>query len=298
MIRLTGLVDLQAIKTFRSSADIDETLDPVGKEDKDVDNDGDTDEADKYLKNRRGTIAKNVNEEEYDTERDARDMRSLFGTSDDDDDRPHRGSAFSSRRRSAARRTQQPLPQRAPIAQQPAQTRDTLLQQKVKYTDTSGKEHEATVKSLLGYPKDHPGRKIAARMYAQHMAKTRTTRENINEQDEENPMPSNDHEVSMANNSLDTIIQQANELKSKLGEMEKDIPAWIQDHITNAANYIAQAANNYHEHNTPDEPQPDQPDQEAMNESVKGMKKHKKIDSPFALAQYMKKQTHTSRKGK
>jgi len=49
-----------------------------------------------------------------------------------------------------------------------------------------------------------------------------------------------DHEVSMANNSLDTIIKMATELKAKMGENEKDIPAWIQDHITNAENFISQ----------------------------------------------------------
>lgn len=64
--------------------------------------------------------------------------------------------------------------------------------------------------------------------------------------------PSNDHEVSMANNALDAIIQNATELKTKLGQEEKDIPAWIQNHITNAENFISQAANNYHELNTPD----------------------------------------------
>jgi hypothetical protein len=58
-----------------------------------------------------------------------------------------------------------------------------------------------------------------------------------------------DHEVSMANNSLESIIQAAMELKAKMGDQEKDIPAWIQDHITNAANYISQAADNYHEYN-------------------------------------------------
>ena len=57
-----------------------------------------------------------------------------------------------------------------------------------------------------------------------------------------------DHEVSMANNSLDTIIKMATELKAKMGEDEKDIPAWIQDHITNAANFISQASSNYHEY--------------------------------------------------
>jgi hypothetical protein len=62
--------------------------------------------------------------------------------------------------------------------------------------------------------------------------------------------PSEDHEVSMANNSLDTIIKMATELKAKMGENEKDIPAWIQDHITNAENYISQASSNYHEYGT------------------------------------------------
>jgi hypothetical protein len=57
-----------------------------------------------------------------------------------------------------------------------------------------------------------------------------------------------DHEVSMAQNSLDTIIKMATELKAKMGESEKDIPAWIQDHITNAENFISQASSNYHEY--------------------------------------------------
>lgn len=64
-----------------------------------------------------------------------------------------------------------------------------------------------------------------------------------------NEAESEDHEVSMAQNSLDTIIQHATELKSKIGENEKDIPAWIQDHITNSQNFISQAAHNYHEYN-------------------------------------------------
>jgi hypothetical protein len=57
-----------------------------------------------------------------------------------------------------------------------------------------------------------------------------------------------DHEVSMAQNQLDSIIKHATELKSKIGETEKDIPAWIQDHITNSENYISQATSNYHEY--------------------------------------------------
>ena len=40
--------------------DIEEVLDPVGKEDDDVDNDGDVDDSDAYLKKRRAAISKAV----------------------------------------------------------------------------------------------------------------------------------------------------------------------------------------------------------------------------------------------
>lgn len=41
-----------------------EGMDPVGKEDEDVDNDGDSDESDEYLSNRREKIGKAMSEEE------------------------------------------------------------------------------------------------------------------------------------------------------------------------------------------------------------------------------------------
>jgi hypothetical protein len=56
-----------------------------------------------------------------------------------------------------------------------------------------------------------------------------------------------DHEVSMAQSSLEGIIKAAQELMSKLGGQERNIPGWIQDHITNAENYIAQASQGFHE---------------------------------------------------
>ena len=55
-----------------------------------------------------------------------------------------------------------------------------------------------------------------------------------------------DHEVSMAQNQLDSIIKNATELKTKLGESEINLPGWIQDHITNSENYIEQANTGYH----------------------------------------------------
>lgn len=57
-----------------------------------------------------------------------------------------------------------------------------------------------------------------------------------------------DHEVSMAQNSLQTLMDDATELMSLLGGEEKDIPAWIQDHIAKAENYLQQASANYHEY--------------------------------------------------
>jgi hypothetical protein len=79
-----------------------------------------------------------------------------------------------------------------------------------------------------------------------------------------------DHEVSMANNTLDAIIKHATELKSKIGGNEKDIPAWIQDHITNAGNFISQAAENYHEY--------------GKNESKQQIKEAKDVKFDFAQA--------------
>ena len=100
---------------------MDEELDPVGKEDDDIDNDGDTDKTDKYLLNRRKTIAKNIKKE---------------------------GA---------------------------------------------------------------------------------------------------DHEVAMAVSSLKAIAEAIIELRQKLGNQERNIPGWIQDHIAKAENYIEQAAQGFHE---------------------------------------------------
>ena len=58
-----------------------------------------------------------------------------------------------------------------------------------------------------------------------------------------------DHEVAMAQASLKSIIRSAAQLMNKLGNMERDIPGWIQDHITNAENYIDQAAQGFYELN-------------------------------------------------
>ena len=58
----TSLVDMVAntITKKYSFADVKETMDPVGKEDSDVNNDGKVDKQDKYLKNRRKEISKSM----------------------------------------------------------------------------------------------------------------------------------------------------------------------------------------------------------------------------------------------
>jgi len=56
-----------------------------------------------------------------------------------------------------------------------------------------------------------------------------------------------DHEVSMAQSSLKDIAKAATELAQKMGGVERNIPGWIQNHITNAENYIEQAAQGFHE---------------------------------------------------
>lgn len=56
-----------------------------------------------------------------------------------------------------------------------------------------------------------------------------------------------DHEVGMAMGQLNAIHKAAGELEEKIGNEEKDLPAWIQAHITSAYEYLKQANDNFHE---------------------------------------------------
>jgi archaellum component FlaC len=56
-----------------------------------------------------------------------------------------------------------------------------------------------------------------------------------------------DHEVAMAVSSLEEIAKAIIELRQQLGNTERNIPGWIQDHIAKAENYIEQAAQGFHE---------------------------------------------------
>ena len=55
-----------------------------------------------------------------------------------------------------------------------------------------------------------------------------------------------DHEVGMALNLLDDVIKNANELKGKIGTQETNLAGWIQDHISQAQNFINQANTGFH----------------------------------------------------
>jgi len=56
-----------------------------------------------------------------------------------------------------------------------------------------------------------------------------------------------DHEVSMARNALQSLVKNAQDIMGKIGMDEKNIPGWIQDHISQANSFLNQVAQNYHE---------------------------------------------------
>ncbi len=58
---------------------------------------------------------------------------------------------------------------------------------------------------------------------------------------------SEDHEVGMAMSQLNAISKAVGELLQKIGREEKDLPGWLQDHISQSYNYIKQANDGYHE---------------------------------------------------
>ena len=58
-----GTLESSILGVWQEAAKKQEKLDPVGKEDGDIDNDGDKDASDKYLAKRRKTIAKAMKKE-------------------------------------------------------------------------------------------------------------------------------------------------------------------------------------------------------------------------------------------
>ena len=96
-----------------------------------------------------------------------------------------------------------------------------------------------------------------------------------------------DHEVSMAKASLQNIISNASALLNKLGDDEIDIPAWVQDHITNSDNYISQANEGYYEYEEGENNEiPDQqPQMEKKGVDKFGYTQNGQAAGPFRGAQ-------------
>lgn len=118
-----------------------------------------------------------------------------------------------------------------------------------------------------------------------------------------------DHEGEMAKAQLLSLHKQAGELYNMLGDGE-ELEGWVQDKLTKASDYINSVFNNMqYEKNKPasvgsGDGVPADKEQSSLNEkapagwgkTVKAMKKHKEIDNPFALAQYMKKKGYSPKK--
>lgn len=96
-----------------------------------------------------------------------------------------------------------------------------------------GFEKVAT-KAAKKYGSKEAGKKVAAAAMWKNIKR-------VNEGD--------DHEVSMAVKSLESIMNAVSILMSKLQGQERDIPGWIQDHISKAENNLDQAAQGFHELN-------------------------------------------------
>lgn len=151
----------------------------------------------------------------------------------------------------------------------------------------------------------------------------------VAEENPDNPDVVDDHEGQMAKAQLLSLHKQAGELYNMLGDNE-ELEGWVQSKLTKAADYINAVYNNMqYEKNKPatigngmgatadKEPSPmneakspwEQPGDTKVKtvkisekapagweKTVKAMKKHKEIDNPFALAQYMKKKGYTPHK--
>ena len=171
-----------------------ETLDPVGKEDSDINNDGKVDKTDKYLSARRKAIASNIKE----------DQNILT----------------------------------------PLQKYLYDYEVEISGEDFANEELDNikklnNINDVIKYYGGYRGWEVDKDLKYEFANLIKTLKaKNLKE---------GDHEVAMAQSSLQVIIQSAQELMTKMGQEEKDIPGWIQDHITNAENYINQANKGYHE---------------------------------------------------
>ena len=198
--------------------DLIEKLDPVGKEDADINNDGKKDKTDKYLANRRKTIAKNLKEDDnfdefsyiVDTLENAKIISNYIESK-------FEKLGISTNIDSVIG----PGPFKIIMydAEEKAVPRIIKIINKAVSDKTITDFSDEEIKNIIYL--NNPKSKLK------------------NE--------SEDHELSMAISSLEDIAKAIIELRQKLGNQERNIPGWIQNHIANAENYIEQAAQGFHE---------------------------------------------------
>jgi len=205
-----------------------EALDPVGKEDDDINNDGKVDKTDKYLANRRKVIAANIKKEVSTPLAALYDLVEELIAQGISKDEILRIVNFATAKSDKLKGDQKKLPDelQAQIIKKEASLN-------VDFVDDDYSESMALklVTALRKMGADNDKIKL--------IAKAMLRMPSLNEGE--------DHEVSMAQQSLKSIAKSAVDLHKKLGYRERNIPGWIQDHITNAENYIDQAAEGFHE---------------------------------------------------
>jgi hypothetical protein len=192
---------------------MDEKLDAVGKEDSDIDNDGDTDKTDKYLLKRRKAIAANIKE--------GPSKANILGI--DFNITEMNGRIFFSF-----------IDKKAASVKIREIGSNEIVNRIQKSLDKAYGKGEFFFKSG-----DH------AEFQNGYLFQRNPNNVDLNKLKFESSH--DDHEVSMAVSSLEAIAEAIIELRQKLGNSERNIPGWIQDHISKAENYIEQAAQGFHE---------------------------------------------------
>ena len=258
--------------------------DPVGAEDADVNNDGKVDNTDKFLKAKRDLLKKYTQAQKSKTQLESNMIR-LSGLVN--------LQALKEESHEEPESTETPAPTKSVD-----KTKVEMKLKKLKEMQMDP-EQQKKVDELLGKMEALVGgqKKLDVdgdgKLEKSDFEKLRGQKDEVVLEGE-----GEDHEVSMGQSTLDSIIKHATELKTKLGQDEKDIPAWIQDHIAVAENNLDQANTSYHEYGDKEGGEEEtQQMAESVSEvapkgweaTIKKMKKHKEIDNPWALTNWMKK---------
>jgi len=257
--------------------------DPVGAEDADINNDGKVDNTDKFLKAKRDLLKKYTQAQKSKTQLENNMIRLS-------------GLVNLQALKEETPKEPEPTETPAPTASVDKKSQVEMKLKKLKEMQMDP-EQQKKVDELLGKMEALVGGQKKLDVDGDGKLE-KSDFEKLRAQKDEVVNEGEDHEVSMGQSTLDSIIKHATELKEKLGQDEKDIPAWIQDHIAVAENNLDQANTSYHEYG--DEEGGEEETQqmaESVSEvapkgweaTIKKMKKHKEIDNPWALANWMKK---------